>query len=68
VIESSAPTPDRRPAVAADQRTSVEVTVGRIEIRVRPPAQGDTSGSRRAVSPEPALTLEEYLRRREPST
>lgn len=67
VIESSVPGPDRRPAAAADQRTSVEVTIGRIEIRVRPPVPGGTAGSRRAVSPEPALTLEEYLRRREPA-
>lgn len=63
-----APPPDRQPAQAADPGTSVEVTVGRIEIRVRPPAQGDSAGSRRTAGPAPALTLEEYLRRRETSS
>ena len=68
VIEPPALALDRQPALGADPRTSVEVTVGRIEIRVRPPAPGDTVGSRRAASPAPALSLEEYLRRREASS
>jgi hypothetical protein len=63
-----APSQDHQlPAPAAESRTSVEVTVGRIEIRVRPPANSGTAGSHRAASPPPALTLEEYLRRREAS-
>jgi hypothetical protein len=60
--------PDHRPAPPTTPHTSVEVTVGRIEIRVRPPAHGDTGRPRPAVSPAPALLLEEYLRRREASS
>ena len=67
VIEPPAAPPDRQPTQAADSGTSVEVTVGRIEIRVRPPAQSNTAGSRPAVSPPPALTLGDYLRSREAS-
>lgn len=68
VIEPPARPPDHRPAPAAAAQTSVEVTVGRIEIRVRPPAHGDTGRPRPAASPAPALPLEEYLRRRETSS
>ena len=68
VIGPPARAPERRSAPAATPHTSVEVTVGRIEIRVRPPAHEDTGRPRAGVGPAPALPLEEYLRRREASS
>lgn len=44
---------------------AVEVSVGRIEIRVRPPAAGRGVASDRTVNgPAPAMPLDEYLSRR----
>lgn len=47
------------------ERPSIDITVGRIEVRVRPPAPVRTVAERRPAEPTPALTLAEYLRQRE---
>ena len=47
---------------------AVEVTVGRLEIRVRPPSAGERTTAKqpdRGPAPARALTLEDYLRSRE---
>jgi hypothetical protein len=46
----------------------VEVTIGRVEIRVAPPAADRSERAQPAPAPPPALSLEEYLRRREASS
>jgi hypothetical protein len=46
----------------------VEVTIGRIEVRVRPPVVSRPAPAVPALAPEPALSLQEYLRRREASS
>jgi hypothetical protein len=79
VLRPAAPAPP--PPVTVPPRTSdrteppaapaVDVTVGRIEIHVRPPApstalHGDEPAAR--ARPATPMTLEEYLRRREAAT
>jgi|GEM_PF-5704620 len=66
--------PERKPVMtsgqesAAQSRPPIEVTVGRIEVRVRPPAPTRPDRDQRSIAPPAALTLEEYLRRREASS
>ena len=54
----------RERSMTFDGRPVVEVTVGRIEVRVRPPVPPAADRARRPGGPAPALTLEEYLNRR----
>jgi hypothetical protein len=49
-------------------RPSVEVTIGRVEVRVRPPSAPQREQREAAPARPSALSLEEYLRRRESSS
>ena len=50
---------------AAPAAPPVEVTIGRVEVRVRPPAAEPSRTRVLPAEPAPALSLDEYLRRRE---
>jgi len=69
----NAPSVEPDPPVARERHDpapvpDVEVSVGRIEIRVRPPAaERGVASDRTAKGPTPAMPLDEYLRRREES-
>jgi len=60
-------TSSRRDAPRDAEPRSIEVTIGRVEIRVRPPAPVPGTSGAREVALAPALSLEEYLRRRDVS-
>jgi hypothetical protein len=56
------------PRVDPQVSPAVEVTVGRLEIRVRAPSAGERTAAKqpdRGPAPAPELTLEDYLRSRE---
>jgi hypothetical protein len=48
------------PSASSPSEPSIQVTIGRVEVRVTPPAAPTKSASRK----EPALSLDAYLRRR----
>ncbi|MFD9359330.1 hypothetical protein [Streptomyces sp. NPDC060031] len=68
-VEARAARPERtrRPAAApAPEETTVHITIGRLEIRSNPPrtAAAAEAATARRQPRQPAVPLEEYLRRR----
>jgi hypothetical protein len=59
--------PRREPPAPPAAGPSVEVTIGRVEVRVRPPGAPEAGRREPSPAPQPALSLDEYLRRRESS-
>jgi hypothetical protein len=67
-LQPAPPEPPRRSGGPPTTRPAVEVTIGRVEVRVRPPNAGPPQRRPSAPAPPPALSLDEYLRQREASS
>jgi hypothetical protein len=60
--------PRREPPAPPPVGPSVEVTIGRVEVRVRPPGAPEPGRREPSPAPLPALSLDDYLRGRESSS
>jgi len=68
ILRAAAPLPDeppRRTSEVSATPSTVEVTIDRVEVRVRPPASAQAHPASREPARPTALSLEEYLRLRE---